>query len=134
MEATTNSTRTLKIDGMTGDACVKKVTDALKGVAGVVTQSVSVGSATITCEQGACDAACAAIKNAGYTLQASGSEGKDACCSSQKSQTEFKGSGQSCSPAQKSLGDSTIEASPGASKGADRPVVNTPAKPALTTH
>jgi|GEM_PF-2179726 len=57
----------LKIDGMTGQACVKAVKSALSSVAGVKTDSVEVGSAEIHCDsQAQCDAACAAIKGAGY--------------------------------------------------------------------
>ena len=48
---TQSQTRTLEIDGMTGDACFKKVTGALKEVSGVETQSVKVGSATIKCDK-----------------------------------------------------------------------------------
>jgi len=66
MSTTTANTKTLEIDGMTGDVCVKKVTDALKGVKGVTIDSVSVGEATIKADDVACKAACAAIKTAGY--------------------------------------------------------------------
>lgn len=62
----TSTTRTLNINGMHGDACVQKVTGALKAVQGVTTQSVKVGSATIGADQGGCDAACSAIGKAGY--------------------------------------------------------------------
>lgn len=67
------TTRTLKIDGMTGDACIAKVTGALKGVAGVTTHSVKVGSASIGADQNGCTAACAAIDGAGFKARA-GSE------------------------------------------------------------
>lgn len=68
MNSTTsaNATRTLKIDGMSGDGCVTKVTAALKSVPGVKTESVKVGEATIACEQTACDAACKSIDAAGF--------------------------------------------------------------------
>lgn len=64
-----SNSHSLTIDGMTGDACVKSVTGALKGVPGVTTQSVKVGSATITCDAAACTAACDAIGKAGYTAR-----------------------------------------------------------------
>ncbi len=66
MEASTIATRTLEIDGMCADACVKRVSDALKNVHGVSTQSVKVGSVTIGADQAGCAAACTAIGNAGF--------------------------------------------------------------------
>jgi len=64
---TMTNARTLKIDGMSGDTCIQKVKTALKGVAGVTTDSVKVGSATIHTEKsGQCEAACTAVTNAGY--------------------------------------------------------------------
>lgn len=70
---TATAPRTLKIDGMTGDACVQKVKTALGNVSGVTTNSVQVGSAAITCDQSQCEAASAAVNTAGYknTLSAS---------------------------------------------------------------
>lgn len=64
--ATQTQTRTLEIDGMNGDACVTKVTGALKAVSGVETQSVKVGSATIKSDKAGCDAACTGITAAGF--------------------------------------------------------------------
>lgn len=64
---TNTNTRTLEIKGMTGDACVQKVTGALKSVQGVFTKSVKVGTATIGADKSACDAACVAIGTAGFT-------------------------------------------------------------------
>ncbi len=58
--------RTLAIDGMKGETCVAKVSSALRGVAGVTTQSVKVGSAAITSDKPCCGHACAAIDQAGY--------------------------------------------------------------------
>ncbi len=77
MESTTKTnTRTLKIDGMTGDVCIQKVKTALQGVAGVTTESVRVGSATIKCATDAqCDAACAAVSAAGYKATAEHASG-----------------------------------------------------------
>lgn len=66
MTTANSATRTLQIDNMTGDACVQKVTGALKGVQGVTTQSVKMGHARIESDQPACDAACIAIGKVGY--------------------------------------------------------------------
>lgn len=66
MEPATLTTRTLNIDGMSGDACVNKVTGALKDVQGVTTQSVKVGSAVIGADNHGCTAACNAIGSAGF--------------------------------------------------------------------
>ncbi len=64
---TMTNARTLKIDGMSGDTCIQKVKTALKGVSGVTTDSVKVGSATIHTEKpDQCQAACTAVTNAGY--------------------------------------------------------------------
>lgn len=91
MQTTSQSqTRTLEIDGMTGDVCVKKVTDALKAIPGVETQSVKVGAATIKCDKTACDAACAGIKAAGYTSHEGTRTGHD----SSENRNESKGSSQ----------------------------------------
>ncbi len=74
---TATQTRTLEIDGMSGDACVKKVTSALKDVNGVETHSVKVGSANIKSDKAGCDAACAGIKSAGYTAHEGTRTGND---------------------------------------------------------
>lgn len=66
MDTATMSTRKLAIEGMSGDACVKSVTGALKSVQGVSTSSVEVGSATIQANKAGCDAACTAIGTAGF--------------------------------------------------------------------
>lgn len=65
-QPTTTTDRTLVIDGMSGDDCVQKVAGALKGVQGVTTQGVEVGSANIAADQQGCDRACSAIGKAGY--------------------------------------------------------------------
>lgn len=75
MQSATMTNRTLQIDGMTGDVCVQKVTSALKGVPGVETQSVKVGSASIGADQAGCDAACAAIGTAGFKAREGAREG-----------------------------------------------------------
>lgn len=69
MESATISTRTLEIDGMSGDACVQKVTNALKHVHGVSTQSVKVGSATIGADPAGFKSACAAVAGSGYKVR-----------------------------------------------------------------
>jgi copper chaperone len=40
----------LKIDGMHCDGCVRRVTNALKGVEGVRVESVEIGSASVSVE------------------------------------------------------------------------------------
>lgn len=72
-EHTTDSdksrSRSIKVDGMTGDTCVQKVSGALKGVDGVTTKSVTVGSVTIEADRDGYAAACSSIKAAGYKVQ-----------------------------------------------------------------
>lgn len=71
MNDSNNTSRTLEIDGMSGDVCVKKVTDALKAVPDVTTSSVKVGSAVIVADQHGCSAACSGIDAAGYRARES---------------------------------------------------------------
>lgn len=60
--------KTIQIDGMKGDLCVKEVDKALRELDGVEVKSVSVGSAVVECAStAACDACCEAIDDAGYT-------------------------------------------------------------------
>ena len=66
MTSRTIADKTLNIDGMTGHVCVAAVKDALKGVEGVETRSVKIGTAEITTDDRGCKAACAAIGRAGY--------------------------------------------------------------------
>ncbi len=77
METATKTTRTLEIDGMSGDACVTKVTDALKGVHDVKTDAVKVGRATINADQAGCTAACTAVNAAGFKAREGASSGAD---------------------------------------------------------
>ena len=57
----------LEIEGMTGNACIQKVTTALKGVKGVEVDSVEKGNATIRCDSPELQKqACGAIKSAGF--------------------------------------------------------------------
>lgn len=66
MTVATKSNRTLQIDGMSGEDCVKKVTGALEGVSNVSTQHVKVGTAKIEADETGCKDACKAIDGAGY--------------------------------------------------------------------
>lgn len=72
MQAATMTERTLKIDGMHGDACVQKVTGALKDMPGVTTRSVTVGSASISADKAGSDAAVAGIAKAGFKSHETG--------------------------------------------------------------
>jgi copper chaperone CopZ len=62
---------TLTIDGMSCDACVRHVTNALQAVPGVRVQRVAVGSATVAYDPAkASPAALAeAVREAGYTVR-----------------------------------------------------------------
>lgn len=75
MTTATLSNRTLEIDNMTGDACVKKVTTALHGIQGVSNPTVTVGEAKFKSDQTGCDAACAASGKAGYPAHEAGITG-----------------------------------------------------------
>lgn len=66
MEKSTTTTRTLLIDGMSGDGCIKKVADALKGIDGVTNQSVQLGAATITANDVGRTTALEAIGSVGF--------------------------------------------------------------------
>lgn len=66
MEPNKHTTRNIEIDGMSGDACIHKVTNALKGLRNVSTQSVKVGSAHLNTDDEGCKSACNAISNAGF--------------------------------------------------------------------
>ena len=69
MEESKISTRTLTIDGMTGDACIAKVTAALKTVPEITDQNVKVGSASFSCDGSHCTQARAAIEKAGFRVR-----------------------------------------------------------------
>ena len=60
------STRTLEIAGMTGDSCVNKIVAALRGISGVMTKAVKVGSASISADQAGTAAAIASINASGF--------------------------------------------------------------------
>jgi copper chaperone CopZ len=80
MNESNSTSRTLEIDGMSGDVCVKKVTDALKAVPDVKTTSVKVGSAVIVADQHGCSAACSGIDAAGFHARETAAS-KAACAS-----------------------------------------------------
>ena len=65
--AADNPSRKINIEGMRGDACVKKVSGMLREIKGVTNPSVTVGAATFDANQSSCDQACTAIDAAGYT-------------------------------------------------------------------
>ncbi len=94
------TTKTIQIDGMKGDTCVKNVSGALRGLNGVEVKSVSVGTAVLDCaDDAACEAACTAISDAGYEAMPSdrGSDMKGA--GQQKSgQPTTQGIGRSVAP------------------------------------
>ncbi len=56
MESATITTRTLEIDGMSGDARVQRIRGAPRGVHGVSAQSVKMGAATIGANGTGCGA------------------------------------------------------------------------------
>jgi len=66
MQPATSSNRSLRINGMDSDSCIKKVTDALRDVKGVRIRSVSLGTAKIDTDQAGCDAACTAVSSRGF--------------------------------------------------------------------
>lgn len=70
MTVATKSSRTIKIDGMKGEDCCKKVNGALKSVSNIETHKVEVGSAKIEADHAGCTAACKAIDGAGFKAHA----------------------------------------------------------------
>ncbi len=125
METATTTGRTLEIDGMSGDACVQKVTGALKGVHGVSTQSVKVGGAKIQADQAGCAAACAAIGSAGFKV-------REGACTNETSATPNANfapkTGGTPQSATKIPGGDT--ARPSTPMVVDRPGADAPATPA----
>jgi len=60
---------TLKIEGMHCDSCIRRVSQALAAVPGLVVSDVGIGAAKLTSKAGAPDAAAlaiAAVTKAGY--------------------------------------------------------------------
>jgi copper chaperone CopZ len=133
MESATITTRTLEIDGMSGDACVQKVTGALKGVSGVTTQSVKVGSANIGANQNGCEAACTAINAAGFKAH------QGACtpaASNGAAQPSHKPANQQHSPNQNPAHDKSADTNSGntGKQPAGRPSGYAPNKPPVATN
>lgn len=127
MESTTISTRTLEIEGMSGDACVQKVTNALKHVHGVSMQSVNVGTATIGADAAGFKSACSAVAGAGYKVrdgQRNG-ENKSENTAGAKSSTEGKPDDQTRTGTQNQPGNVT-----GASRTGEPSGTNGAPKPA----
>jgi copper chaperone len=68
--ATTTQHKQIRIDGMTGDECCRKVTEALENVDGVQVESVEVGTATITADnERSIAAARQAIDSVGFSAR-----------------------------------------------------------------
>lgn len=133
MKSATITDRTLEIDGMSGDACVKKVTGALKDVQGVSTRSVKVGAATIEADQAGCEAACAAITQAGYKSRSNArtDEANDASRAAPKTTMSQKdGHDRPSTPARNPDGGKVD----GGSKGDQRPTEDASAKRAEKKH
>jgi hypothetical protein len=60
----------LEIDGMFGTGCVDRIVVALTGIHGVRTEAVTIGTATIDCDNKITfQAACAAVGKAGYKIR-----------------------------------------------------------------
>lgn len=60
----------IRVDGMTGDDCCQKVTDALNNVDGITVESVEVGSVTLSAEdEKAVNAARATIDEQGFSAR-----------------------------------------------------------------
>jgi copper chaperone CopZ len=115
-------TRTLEIGGMSGDACVKKVTSALKDVNGVETHSVKVGSANIKSDKAGCEAACAGIKHAGFTAHEATRTGNERNMASGDSKGDRRGDQQGNQPASQPVSHHGNEHG----KGQSQPAVTQP--------
>ncbi len=128
------ATRTLTVDGMTGDACVQKVTGALKNVANVTTQSVKVGTANITADQAGCTAACSAVEGAGFKCREGAATGQTngSAQATAKVPSEGKGVNNPGAPTQKPASQNGGTANSGGHEiAADRSSGNAAAKPAV---
>ena len=120
-------TRTLEIGGMSGDACVEKVTGALKDVNGVETHSVKVGSANIKSDKAGCEAACAGIKHAGFTAHEATRTGNDRNVASGDPKGDRRGDQQGSQPAIQPVSQHGNEHGKGQSQhAASQPAVSQP--------
>ena len=123
-DSTKTTTRTISIDDMKGETCIRQVTTALGSVKGIATKSLSVGSATLACDNdAACDAAVKAITAAGFPAKSVKSESvKSASVSSESvksgSVMNESASGGSCC----STGDKTMPASAASTVGSSSKV------------
>lgn len=135
--STNPTTRTITIDGMSGDACVKKVTEALKSVHNVTIKSVTVGSATIEADQNGCNAACASIRTAGFKARAENSgtsDHKDASNHSGNSYNNNSKDSKNASPAgSNTSADGKPAMMPNTAKNGPAPII-TPTKPVAANH
>ena len=130
-------TRTLEIGGMSGDACVEKVTGALKDVNGVETHSVKVGSANIKSDKAGCEAACAGIKHAGFTAHEATRTGNDRNVASGDPKGDRRGDQQGSQPAIQPVSQHGNEHGKGQSQhAASQPAASQPAasQPAVSQH
>jgi copper chaperone CopZ len=139
--ATKTQTRNLKIDGMSGDACVKKVTSALNDVENVTTQSVRVGSAVISADTRGCDAACAGVTAAGFptheaTIAPVKGDSRDSTTTHSDPKThsdDKKDTASSKSPSSYATEKANTSKTPGTSTDHTDKPTQTPAKPAHAT-
>ena len=102
MTVATKSSRTLQIDGMSGEDCCKKVTSALDGVSNVATHNVKVGSAKIEANDAGCKDACRAIDGAGFKAHESQNQNQNDQQKGQKH--ENAGGSQAASQAGSQMG------------------------------
>ncbi|MFN5944244.1 MAG: heavy-metal-associated domain-containing protein [Phycisphaerae bacterium] len=154
MQTTTTkapTTRTLAIDGMSGDTCVKSVTSALKAVPNVRVDSVKVGSAVIGSDQRGCDAACAGVTKAGFKAKedmgAAGANSKSGktemddkreanskpVAESRPGTQSPQSEGPSGMPERQPTTASSVNATAKDNQDPERPVVNPSAKPVIPT-
>jgi hypothetical protein len=122
---------------MSGDACIKKVTEALKSVHNVTTKSVTVGSATIESDQNGCNAACASIRTAGFKARAENSgtaDHKDAANHTNNSHNNNSKDSKNASPAgSNTSADGKPAMMPNTAKNGPAPII-TPTKPVAANH
>lgn len=69
------TSQTITVEGMKGEACVQKVAAALKPVPNVTTESVVVGTAHVMADADGCKACCAAIESAGFKARTPTAQG-----------------------------------------------------------